>query len=84
MNTRRTGIGDHRADRRCTQPASSAFWDADNEAFPSTPAVWRPALNSATRRTLDHSVRPGAEHQPLEAADPFEVPSPRCREDALP
>jgi hypothetical protein len=49
---RRTGLGVHNADRRCTQQASSVFVPAHNAVLPSMPAVFRPALISATRRTL--------------------------------
>jgi hypothetical protein len=52
MNTRLTGIGFHASDRRCTQSASSAFWEASSAVLPSIPAVSRPALTSVTRRTL--------------------------------
>jgi hypothetical protein len=52
MNTRRAGLGVHDADRCCTQQTSSAFASAHNAVLPSTPAVLRPALSCATRRTL--------------------------------
>jgi hypothetical protein len=55
MNTRLTGRGVHRVARCCTQSASSAFWEASSAVLPSTPAVLRPALISATRRTLSRA-----------------------------
>jgi len=55
MNTRLTGWAFHGVEPCCTQTANSAFCDASGAVTPSMPAVRRPALTSATRRTLSRA-----------------------------
>lgn len=52
MNTRLTARAVQDCACCCTQSASSAFCCGSNAVFPSIPAVLRPALSCATRRTL--------------------------------
>src|SRR6266511_499230 len=50
--TRLTGLGFHDSARCCTRLANSAFTWGSSAVLPSIPAVLRPVLTSATRRTL--------------------------------
>src|SRR5207344_1463804 len=86
MNTRLTGSAVHDRVGCWTQSASSAFWEASNATLPSTPAVLRPALTSATRRTLSRAFdrerrlgRTGARcwsHD--QSVSPVRPPHPAC------
>ena len=54
--TRRTGLGVHDRDRSCAQLAHSDLSRDNNTVLPSTPAVFRPAFSSVTRRTLSRAL----------------------------
>ena len=81
--TRLTGFGDHGRARWCTQSTKSALSRALTATLPSTPAVMRPALISATRRTLISALA-REQHQLLKIADLLQTPCLRGHEDPLP